>query len=183
MQRALRLCNWRTCDFFFVIIVSKCIIIITFKCINFLNQYFQRFRYSRLCIHLLLQSEPPPVALRSRQYLILCTRRLSLFLNFFAHLGHTTLVGSECTFLMCMQTRLLAYPTDLFVEFGKYPQSPHWYVNSPSLVRTNRKAKCDGSFPPVSAITKKERKIKQTKKTKEKKKNSDTNVDFVCQME
>ena len=136
---------------------------------KFLNQYFQRFLNSRLCIHLLLQSEPPPVALRSRQYLILCTRRLSLFLNFFAHLGHTTLVGSECTFLMCMQTRLLAYPTDLFVEFGKYPQRPHWYVSSPSLVRTNRKAKCEGSFPPVSAITKKERKIKQTKKTKEKK--------------
>ena len=37
----------------------------------------------------------PPALSGSRQYLILCTRRLSLFLNFLVQPLHTTLVGSE----------------------------------------------------------------------------------------
>ena len=83
----------------------------------------------------------PPALSGSRQYLILCTRRLSLFLNFLVQPLHTTLVGSEWTFLMCMQTRFLAQPIDLLVELGKYPHNPHWQVSSPSCVLTKRKAK------------------------------------------
>ena len=83
----------------------------------------------------------PVLSTGSRQYLILCTRRLSLFLKRLEHPPQTTLVDSEWTLRMCIVTRFLAYPMDLLEELGKYPHKPHWYVKPPSFVRTKRKPK------------------------------------------
>merc|ERR1712223_230151 len=88
-----------------------------------------RARTCYICTWATMPTPPPgvtgPPASGSRQYLILCTLRLSLFLNFLLQPLHTTLVGSEWTFLMCIQTRFFAYPMDLLVELGKYPHNPH----------------------------------------------------------
>ena len=50
----------------------------------------------------------PVLSMGSRQYFILCTRRLSLFLKRLEHPPQTTFVDSEWTLRMCIVTRFLA---------------------------------------------------------------------------